>query len=231
MSIWQLPESDMDPAWIQSSWEKNPCVKIIDQNGVPNGNYRTGPVRGSFVNIFDRSKPIPPATTGKYGSDLLFPPAADLSVLKAAASETALAKWKDAGQKDAHGNDVGPALRTPFRQQREKAKHAGYMKTDGGIFLACNADQRQPYIVDARGVPLTEKDKARGGNWFLAVIRPFSYDKGVNKGVAFGLQGLIFIAADKALGGDGGGNPLADMHGAQIDTSATAAAINPAGLF
>lgn len=228
--MWQLPESDMDPAWVEKVWANNPCTKIMDANGVFTGNYRTGPVRGSFVNVFKRGKPVPPATEGKYGADLLFPPAADLSVLKAAAMEEALKKWPDAGKTDEHGNNIGPQLRTPFRQQREKAKHAGYMKTDGGIFLSCTADQQQPFIRDVRGAPITEEGKAAGGNWFFGIIRPFAYDKGVNKGVAFGLQGLLYIAEDKKLGGSGG-DPLAAVAGIQIDTSAQAAAVNPASLF
>lgn len=217
-----MNDSDMDPKWIEEMWQKFPCQKIVDANGQPNGNYRTGPVRLSFLYVFERSKPIPPATQGKYSATGLFPPAADISVLKQAATEAALAKWPQAGQQG------GPTLHTPFRQQADKANLEGY--TAGGIFLTAVADQRQPYIVDARGAPITNAQEAQSGFWGFLVLRPFVFDTGMNKGVSFGLQGLMVIAKDRTFGG-GGSNPAADFAGVQIDTSAQAAAVNPASLF
>lgn len=213
----EMKDSDMDAAWIADMWAKNPCTKILDQNGTPNGNYRTGPLRLGFVNIFERGKPVPPATQGKFGSHLIFPIAADLAVLKGAATETALAKWPTAGQQG------GPTLHTPFRQQSEKQNLSGY--NPGGIFIVATADQQQPYCVDPRGAPITDKAKLYSGVWALAVIRPFDFDKGMKKGVGFGLQGVIVIADDRNLGG-GGSNPLADMAGAQIDAASAAVPVN-----
>lgn len=222
MTTWQMNHSDMDPAWIEQMWAKFPCQKVVDANGAENGNYRTGPVRGSFLNVFERGKPIAPNPQGKYSATALFPPAADLSVLKEAATAAALGKWPTAGQPG------GPTLHTPFRQQSEKANLDGY--TPGGIFIVGVADQRQPYIVDSRGVPITDRTQAQSGYWYLMVLRPFVFDSGLKKGVSFGLNGLMMIAKDKEFGG-GGSNPAADFAGVQIDTSAQAAAVNPASLF
>jgi len=69
------------------------------------------------------------------------------------------------------------------------------------------------------------------GAWYFFVLRPFVFDAGLKKGVSFGLQGVMKIADDRAFGGGGGGNPAADFAGVSIDTSAQAAAVNPAGLF
>jgi hypothetical protein len=217
-----MSASDMDPKWIEEMWAKFPCTKIVDQNGVENGNFRTGPVRLSFLSVFERNKPVPPATVGKFSATGLFPPAADLAVLKAAASAAALPKWPTAGQVG------GPTLHTPFRQQADKANLEGY--TPGGIFITAVADQRQPYVVDTRNVPITNKDEAQSGFWGFLVLRPFSFDAGLKKGVSFGLQGVMVIAKDRTFGG-GGSSPMADFAGVSIDTSAQAAAINPAGLF
>lgn len=214
--------SDMDPKWVEEMWAKFPCQKVVDANGQPNGNYRTGPVRGSFLNIFSRSKPVPPATQGKFTATALFPPAADISVLKQAATEAALSKWPQAGQVG------GPSLHTPFRQQADKANIEGY--TPGGVFIVGVADQRQPYVVDSRGAPITSQDEAQNGYWYLMVLRPFVFDSGLKKGVSFGLNGLMMIAKDRTFGG-GGSNPAADFAGVAIDTSAQAAAVNPASLF
>lgn len=218
----QMNASDMDPKWVEEMWAKFPCQKVIDANGQPNGNYRTGPVRGSFLNVFARGKPVPPATQGKFTATALFPPAADLTVLKTAATEAALAKWPTAGQVG------GPTLHTPFRQQADKANIEGY--TPGGIFVVGVADQRQPYIVDARGAPIVDQNEAQSGFWYLMVLRPFVFDSGLKKGVSFGLNGLMMIAKDRTFGG-GGSNPAADFAGVSIDTSAQAAAVNPASLF
>lgn len=218
----KMEASDMDPQWVQDMWAKFPCQKIVDANGVENGNYRTGPVRGSFLNIFARGKPVPPATQGKFTATALFPPAADISVLKTCATEAALGKWPTAGQVG------GPTLHSPFRQQSDKQNIEGY--TPGGVFIVGVADQRQPYIVDARGAPIVSADEAQSGFWYLMVLRPFTFDSGLKKGVSFGLNGLMMIAKDRTFGG-GGSSPGADFAGVQIDTSAQAAAINPASLF
>lgn len=228
-----MKDSDMDPKWVEEMWQKFPCVKVVDQNGVENGNYRTGPVRGSFLNILSRS-PVKQQADGskiggKYGGSALFPVAADISLLGGAARDLALTKWPDYGKTNAEGHNIGPKLNSPFNRQDEKLKFEGY--TPGGIFITAVADQRQPYIVDARGVPITEERLVYPGAWFLFVIRPFIFDKGVNKGVSFGLQGLMKIADDKDIGGGGSSNPASDFHGVSIDTSAQAASVNAASLF
>lgn len=214
--------SDMDPKWIEEMWTKFPCAKVLDANGQPNGNFRTGPVRGSFMNVLERGKPIAPNPTGKYQGTALFPPAADISLLKTAATEAALSKWANAGQAG------GPTLHTPFRQQSEKPNLEGY--TPGGIFITATADQRAPYAVDAQGAPLTDNALVVSGAWYFFVLRPFVFDAGLKKGVSFGLQGVMLIAKDRSFGG-GGGDPRSDFAGVTIDTSAQAAAVNPANLF
>lgn len=214
--------SDMDPKWIEDMWAKFPCQKIVDQNGVENGNYRTGPVRGSFMSVLQRNKPIAPNPTGKFSATALFPPAANIDILKQAATEAALAKWPQAGQVG------GPTLHTPFRQQADKANLEGY--TPGGVFITATADQRAPYAVDARGAPITEDSHVMSGAWYLFVLRPFVFDAGLKKGVSFGLQGVMKIADDRTFGG-GGSDPRSDFHGVSIDTSAQAASVNAASLF
>ena len=217
-----MDASDMDPKWIEDMWAKFPCQKIVDANGVENGNYRTGPVRGSFMSVLTRNKPIAPNPTGKFSATALFPPAADLSLLKAAASEAALAKWPQAGQAG------GPTLHTPFRPQADKPNLEGY--TQGGFFITATADQRAPYAVDARGAPITDGALLKSGSWYLMVLRPFVFDAGLKKGVSFGLQGVMLIADDRSFGG-GGSDPRSDFHGVSIDTSAQAASVNAASLF
>lgn len=174
--------TNMTDEWIASVVAKNPIVLL------ESGNYRTCPVRLSFPNIFSRSKPIPPNPEGKFGANLLFPVCADLTLLKKVVEQVAKDKW----------GDKPPKLRSPFKDQEENLRYEGYVA--GGIFLACNAHLK-PSCIDAKGHVITDETAVYPGVWAVCTIRPFSYDKGVNKGVAFGLQSVMIVADDKNLGG------------------------------
>lgn len=202
--------TNMPAEWIARVVKDNPFV-ILE-----NGNLRTCPLRLSFPNIFKRSKPIPPNTEGKYGANLVIPLVADLTVLRAEAGRVAKERWPTIGTPQA------PKLRSPIKAQGEMLKYDGY--AEGGFFLTVTADRQQPF-VDQRLAPITDEAKAYPGAWVIATIRGFAYDKGVNKGVSFGLQSLMFIADDKQLGG-GGSNPNVDFAGISIDAS-----VNPADAF
>lgn len=195
--------------WIAREMARNPCVDLKD------GNFRTTICRLSFPNVFARSKPIPPNVEGKYGANLVFPVGADLSVLKSAASETALAEWPKAAE--------GMKLKTPFKDQGEMLKYEGY--EEGGVFITATADQNKPRVFDSRMVPIVDEDRVYPGVWAICVVRPFSYDKGVNRGVSFGLQAVMIVADDKQLGG-GGIDPQTAFGGVQIDSE-----VNPQGMF
>lgn len=208
--------TNMTPDWIAKVLKDYPCQPILE-NGVPTGNYRTCPVRMSFPNLFSRSKPIPPNTEGAFGMNMIFPLGADLSVLQEAAAATAKEKWPQAG------TTQGPKLRTPFKDQAEMLKYEGYM--DGGVFITATSRTQKPPFVDQRMAPITDEAKEYPGAWVMCSIRPFAYDKGVNKGVSFGLQSVMFICDDKNLGG-GGANPNRDFAGISIDAS-----VNPADAF
>lgn len=208
-----MTDTNMTDEWVQMVCAKNPM------RALENGNFLTGPVRLSFPNIFKRSKPIPPNTEGKFGANLVFPLGVDLSVLKQAAGVVAKEKWPQAG------TPQGPKLKSPFKPQDEMLKYAGY--NEGGEFLTAIAD-RQPPCVAMNMAPITEIEadkRVYPGVWAICSIRPFAYDKGVNKGVSFGLQSVMIIADDVSLGG-GGSDPNKDFAGVQIDQ-----AVNPAAMF
>ena len=166
----------------------------------------------SFPNIFKRSKPIPPNTEGKFGLNFIFPEAADLSVLKKA--------W--------HSSSRSAGLTAP-----QSCKHAVQgRQQDGQIRWLCRPDRssrspadRQPPFVDQRLAPIVDEAKAYPGAWVMLSIRPLAYDKGVNKGVSFGLQSVMFICDDKDLGG-ASANPNRDFAGVSITND-----VNPAAAF
>lgn len=177
-----MNDTRMSDAWIERAVKDNPIVLL------ESGNYRTCPVRLSFPNLFQKSRPIPPNPEGKYGSNLIFPVNADLSILKSAAAQCAKDKW----------GASPPKLRSPFKDQGEMLKYAGY--TEGGIYLACNSTQK-PAVVDLKQSIITDETRAYPGVWAICTIRPFTYDQSVNKGVAFGLQSVMIVADDESLGG------------------------------
>ena len=185
----------MSDEWLLDKMMENPCVLL------ESGNLRMPPCRLSFPHLFEKQKPMEPGGRSVYSATFLFHAFADIEVAKEQARIAAVAKWAD------YGKPTGPKLTSPFRDQAEKQKFDGYIP--GSLFITATAERHVP-IVDLRMVPIVEKDKVYPGCWVIPTVRVFTYDKKVNKGVAFGLQSLMVVADDIALGG-GGGNPEADF--------------------
>ena len=207
--------TNMTDEWVRRAVAANPC-KLLDS-----GNVRTCPVRLSFPKIFERGKPQPPNLVGKYKANLLFPAGADISFLKKAASEATLAKWANAGTKG------GPKLKSPFKDGGTVDPDTGMSMADqyegyaaGSAYIIATGD-RQPAVIDSRLAAITDPARVYPGVWAIVTLRPFTYDKGVNKGTSFGLQSLMIIADDTEWGG-GGGNPSSDYAGVSVDASTTA---------
>ena len=195
--------TNLSDAWIANAVKANPCVILAS------GNLRTCPVRLSFPNIFQRGKPVPPATEGKYGANLVFPAAADISLLKEEVTRVTKAKWANAGEKG------GPKLKNPIKQQSEmKDRYDGY--GDEGVFVSANSG-RQVQVFDSRQQLVSDPERVYPGVWVVATIKADTYDVGVNKGPTFYLQGLMLVADDKRLGG--GGSSPSDFSGIQLDAS------------
>ena len=197
--------SNMTEEWIANAIKANPCRML------ESGNILTCPVRLSFPNIFARGKPVPPATEGKFGANLIFPPKADLSLIRAQMQQVTIEKWANAGKQG------GPKLRSPLKSQSEMlATNYGAGYNADGFYLSCNSG-RQPGCFDARQQPITDPDRVYSGVWAVATIKASTYDVGVNKGATFYLQAIMIVADDKPLAG-GGSNPD-DFAGIQLDAS------------
>lgn len=208
-------KSDKSAEWVAKQLAALP-VTFVEATG----NYRTCPVRISFPSLFQPKKGEDSGKE-KYSVNILFPAGADLALLRKAAGEKAREKWSNAGQPG------GPSLHSPFRDQGERS-YDGY--TAGSVFMACYAE-RQPPVVDIRGVPIIEAEadkKVYPGAWALVTIRPFVFDVKMKKGVSFGLQSVMIIADDIRLGG-GGANPGADFAG--VNLGELASDLQPADLF
>lgn len=211
----EAAKSDKSAEWVAKQLASIPC-----RYNEVTGNFMTCPVRISFPNLY---KPKKGDESGKekYSLNLLFPAGADLSLLKKAAGDTARGKWPNAGQQG------GPSLHSPFRDQGERS-YDGYVP--GAVFLSCYGE-RQPPVVDIRGVPIIESDgdkKAYPGAWALVAIRPFAFDAKMKKGVSFGLQSVMVIADDVRLGG-GAADTAAEFSG--VNLGELQSTLQPADLF
>lgn len=208
-----MADSRMTDDWIEKAVAANPIVLL------ESGNYRTCPVRLSFPNLFERSKPIPPATEGSYGANLIFPVGVDRKLLETAVVEVLKDKCPDALSEDPKKR---VKVKNPFKDQGEMLKYDGYV--EGGWFISATSRQNKPALVDMKGAVITDTSKVYPGVWAVCTIRPFWYDKGVNKGVSFGLQSVMIVADDDNLGG--GGEDLSkafagvNIDAGSVDTSA-----------
>ena len=211
-----MADTNMTDEWIKKACERNP-IRVLDS-----GNILLCPTRGSFLNLFERSRPIPPATEGSYGGNLIFPTCADLSVLEKAVIEVLKEKCPDALSPDPKKR---VKVKSPFKDQGDMLKYDGYV--EGGKFISATSKKNRPVLVDARQQIVTDETLVYPGVWVVCTVRPFWYDKGVNKGVSFGLQSVMLVADDKNLGGGGGGNVAADFAGVNID----AGDVDTTGLF
>lgn len=210
-----MTDTRMTDDWIKKAVESNPIVLL------ESGNYRTCPVRLSFPNLFQRSKPIPPATEGSYGANLIFPVGVDRKILEAAVVQVLKDKCPDALSDDPKKR---VKVKNPFKDQGEMLKYDGY--TEGGFFISATSRQNKPAVVDTSGAVITDESKVYPGVWAVCTIRPFWYDKGVNKGVSFGLQSVMIVADDGNLGGGG-----EDLSKAFAGVNINAGDVNTDALF
>jgi len=210
-----MADTDMTDEWIKKAVAANP-IRVLDS-----GNILLCPTRGSFLNLFERSRPIPPATEGSYGGNLIFPTCADLSLLEKAVEDVLKEKCPDALSKDPKKR---VKVKRPFKDQADMLKYDGYV--EGGRFISATSRKNKPTVVDAKQRIVTDDSLIYPGVWVVCTVRPFWYDMGVNKGVSFGLQSVMVVANDRNLGG-GGENVAAAFAGVQID----AGDVDTTGLF
>lgn len=130
----------------------------------------------------------------EYSLVALFPKGADLSKLKAAAKEAIIKKW------GADPNKWPDNLRTPFRDQKERAKKLddgrrvlpdGY--EEGAIYINLKSKQK-PGVVDQNVQPILDETEFYAGCYAVASLNAYAYDQAGNRGVAFGLNNIQKVA-------------------------------------
>lgn len=185
--------------------------------------------RVSFPSVFTPRKPLNPADEPKYGLTLLFDlkdpeVKAGLEKMKEFVISVATAKWGPDKTKWPKG------LRMPFRDGKEK-DFEGY--GDGIIFVAASSKQK-PGIVypwagtDGKPAPLTNPGDFYAGCFARATLSAYAYDKGGNRGVAFGLRNVQKLSDGEAFSGktaaENDFDPIETAPVAMADADGTAAA-------
>lgn len=126
----------------------------------------------------------------RYGVVCLFEPGADISALKQAAA---------AAGKEAWGDKPPANLRSPFRDQAEKAdKYDGY--EPGACFISVTA-ARRPGLVDQSVQPIIDESEFYPGCYARATVNAFTYEVKGNVGVSFGVNNIQKLADGEQIGG------------------------------
>lgn len=127
----------------------------------------------------------------KYTIRAAFPPTTDLSALKAAAQEAAIAKWG--------ANTIPKGLKSPFRTYAD-VDHDFEGIGDDWILMTFSAQERfKPGVVDAKVQDIINEDEVYSGCWFRAQVRAGAYE-GKSKGVTFYLQNVQKLRDGEPLG-------------------------------
>jgi hypothetical protein len=151
--------------------------KILTPNG-----------RVSYPNLF-KAKAGMDGGEEKYSIQLLFPKSADLSALKKAAHEAAVAKW---------GADKTkwPKMRSPFKDGNDKGG-ADYKDM---VYIDANS-KFKPAVVDKDVNDIIDASEIYPGCYARATVVAATYDVTGNRGVKFWLQAVQKVKDGERLGG------------------------------
>lgn len=152
-----------------------------------NGSILTAAFRVSFPHVFEATV-AQGADKAKYSISSLFPPTADIALLKQAAAAAVREKW---------GADVPARMKNPFLKA-EDYEYEGY---EQGWVLIRSSSLQKPGLIDQVKKPIITSADFYPGCWARATLRAFTYDTSGNKGVSFGLQNIQKVADDESMGG------------------------------
>lgn len=158
----------------------------------------------------------------EYSLVALFPLGADLSKLQKAAMDAAVG---------AFGPDKTkwpPNLRSPFRDQKERAKIVdgkeimpdGYVA--GAKFLTLKTTNK-PGVVDQNLQPILDAEKFYAGCWARADVAAQAYDQKGNRGISFYLNNVQLVRDDDPFSGrrkaEEAFAPIAGFSGGAVDNA------------
>ena len=152
----------------------------------------------SYPHLFEPRET--PSGELKYSASFIFNKDADLSGLRRAAKEAAVARWGD----KAAAMIKSRQLRMPFRDGAEKADSRGY--GPGKVFINASSE-RAPGVVDryagpdGKPRPIDDPEAIYPGCLVRASLAAFAYDQAGNRGVAFALNNVQKLGEGERLDG------------------------------
>ena len=133
----------------------------------------------------------------KYGVEVIIPKSTDVSDLKQACANTLLEQFPSEGSRPKtplpiHDGDAINAKRVADgKDPRPEVAGAWVIKAKSKDKVA---------IVDENVQPIMDQAKIYGGCWVRISVTPFWFDKGVNNGLSFALNGVQFARDDTPFG-------------------------------
>lgn len=143
--------------------------------------------RVSFPHMFEPTS-MEEHQPKKYSLVMLFEKKVDLSAMEKLATDTMVAKF---GPK----NKWPKNYKWPFRDGSEKENLDGYQNT---IFINASSLQ-QPGLIDQSKQDIIDEKEFYAGCYARATVTCYAFDKGGNKGVAFGLQNVQKLGDGEAF--------------------------------
>lgn len=208
-----IRDSVVGDSWIAEMARLNPVSRIIGEDGKPNGNISTGPVRLAFCDALFTAKPKMKSDANSkvgFGATILFTPYADMAIF-----------WEEyyricAADFSSYYNPANQQYNVdnPLYDQGTKAQYGGFTT---GCWATNASSNYKPPIVDMRMNPITDESKVYPGVWAIAALNPYASGKPnkPKKGPRFGLQTLMIIGDDTPLAG-GAPDPRAQFKGVSV---------------
>lgn len=188
--------------WIRAAVAACPPQRRIDPaTNNWNGDILTGPVRLSFFgdSLFELPKPKPgQQSEPKFETHALFTPLTDFAIFYEEYYKMCAKEFPEYWNGSQYAG-----LQSPFRDQAEKLKYAGF--TPGCTFMKLSS-RYAPNVVDNRMNPIVDRKKVYPGIWAVCAVNVYAGGKSNamhKKGVSFGLQSVMIIGDDEKFGGAG----------------------------
>lgn len=153
-----------------------------------------------------RGKDAKPDDKGSYNLSLVFPPEANLKLLKDLCNEVAREKWGSGI--DLFDKKKSKGLKNPFLDAADKYPEGmeskkGHIELDGWTLVRANTWKQQPTVrgPDAEVIDIDELEvEVYSGRWMRAELQPHTYESKGNKGVSLWLGAVQVLQKDTKLG-------------------------------
>jgi len=138
--------------------------------------------------------------TKKWGAAFVFDADTDISEMKQAALQVLVDKFGEEKAKKMLKTGGVRFMGGPHHTFRTDGEAKGY--GEDSVFINASNYNRQPLLIDGQKQAIADPEqRLYPGAVVRALVSPYWYDKGVNKGIAWGLDGVQFVRDGERLDG------------------------------